>query len=164
MGEHIDRATDDEDWTRVGRPQRRVGVFVFPSPAAASCDPAAWRLLVDCARSSLALLAPGETFDPPDSPREVFVVRPPDASEDVAVFERERDAHAFWRTYGEAISDIERAVVCDAELAARMIAERLADEAEADAAREHTTCLRCLARAYRGEYCVCAAADPERGC
>lgn len=147
VGEHFER-TDDG-----GR--RRVGVYVFPSRAAMHQMTSApeWELLVRCAKSSLSLLD-----NAVDVPRrrhaEVYVVRPDDPSEDVAVFEHPADADAFHATY-DHVGDVERATVCDRALAAQMIADRQADEiADADA-KARRTCSRCLARTYRGEACVC---------
>lgn len=134
IGEHLRRATADyEHWVAHGRPEHRGGVYVFPSPAAIHCttDRPDWELYVACAKSSLALAGRDAFGERPQPRREVFVVRPPDAMEDVAAFEREPDATAFRQTYvddGAAIGDVERVTVCDPVLAARMVAERQTDE------------------------------------
>lgn len=57
----------------------------------------------------------------------VFVVRPNDPMEDVAAFEREEDAEAFAATY-EHVGPVERVTICDAELAAELIAARNDDD------------------------------------
>lgn len=61
--------------------------------------------------------------DPLDRHREVFVVRPDDPSEDVAVFWREQDADE-WRGTFENAGDVERVTVCGPALAERLHAER----------------------------------------
>lgn len=148
VGEEIERTDDGE--------RRRVGVYVFPSRAAMQAtDEPDWELLVRCAQSSLSLLDHAAVNVPRRRHAEVYVVRPGDPSEDVAVFEHPADADAFHATYAHA-GDVERATVCDRVLAAQMIADRQADEiADADA-KAHATCSGCLARTYRGEACVCA--------
>lgn len=55
---------------------------------------------------------------------EVFVVRPEDVVEDVAVFEREEDAEHY-RALRGIDRDLERATVCDPELAQRMFRDAL---------------------------------------
>jgi hypothetical protein len=124
IGEHVERAVDDyTEWVRLGRPERRIGVYAFPSPAAINRTTGRgdWEVYLAAAKSSLALAASDEI---PERPRpEVYVVRPDDASEDVAVFAREEDAEAFRATF-EHVGDVEHAIICDPELAARMIADR----------------------------------------
>lgn len=73
---------------------------------------------------------------------EVYVVRPDDAMAGAWAFVREEDADAMAKTYddenGNAYADVERVTVCDADLAAKMIAERQ-DEDEGDG----PSCERC---------------------
>lgn len=57
----------------------------------------------------------------------VYVVRPDDPSEDVAVFMREEDAEAFAATYDDSspAGDIERCVVADPGTARKMVDQRI---------------------------------------
>lgn len=55
---------------------------------------------------------------------EIYVVRPEDPAEDIAAFVNEEDADAFAATF-ENVGDVERVTICDRDLAAKLIAERL---------------------------------------
>lgn len=55
---------------------------------------------------------------------EVYVVSPHDTDNGAWAFEREEDADAMAATYGDE-AHVERVTICDAELAKRMIAERV---------------------------------------
>lgn len=54
---------------------------------------------------------------------EIYVVRPDDPSEDTAAFADEADAEAFAATFVN-VGDVERVLICDGNLANKMIRER----------------------------------------
>lgn len=77
-----------------------------------------------------ALRTVGDGDPAPPRVRVVYVVRPFDAMQDVAAFADEDDAVRFHDTFDAGdVGDIERVTVCDAAIAAEMVAQReAADE------------------------------------
>lgn len=70
---------------------------------------------------------------PPRGVRVVYVVRPFDAMQDVAAFADEDDALRFHDTFDAGdVGDIERVTVCDAAIAAEMVAQREAADEDDD--------------------------------
>lgn len=59
---------------------------------------------------------------------EIYIVRPPDTSEDLVAFESQEDAERYADARDLYLDDVESVVVCDRALAEKMIEEATGDE------------------------------------